>query len=66
MKNFKAKYAKIENGELWIREANRDAPWFYVCHENEINPSLFKRPCPLTLTAFNYYSDRLAPHPLVP
>ena len=29
-------YAKIINGELWIRQKHKNAPWEYVCHELEI------------------------------
>lgn len=30
------RYAKIVNGELWIRQKHKDAPWVYVCHERDI------------------------------
>ena len=30
------RYAKIINGELWIRQKHKGAPWVYVCHELEI------------------------------
>jgi hypothetical protein len=30
------RYAKVINGELWIRQKAKNAPWEYVCHELEI------------------------------
>ena len=33
------RYAKIINGELWIRQKHKNAPWEYVCHELEIGKS---------------------------
>ena len=28
--------AKVINGELWVREENKDAPWVYVCHVGDM------------------------------
>ena len=35
-------YAKIVNGELWVRQKHKDAPWKYVCHEREIGKAPIK------------------------
>lgn len=37
---MKPYYSKVVRGEIFIRERNKKAPWFYACHVNNIGQKI--------------------------
>ena len=53
------RYARAEviNGELWVREENKYAPWTYVCHVGDMAKSFKtkgRKSVPLTVAIENF------------